>query len=297
MNIQPNEIKLARAWLGLSQSELAAAMDVTVLTIKHWEAGRRNCGGPAAVLLNLMVAQPSVTTGPTRPRYKDIDAEDWGACSGYDAVELKYDGHYAEFIGGCDGWKLYSRGGTVVGSGSDPVPRCTVLCERITGTEWACNSGLRDSLIAWSAVDTSGNHLSRANLERLVTALVDAGIDIDISEQAKATDAKDLWGYAVLKRGWEGLVLRTKGGKFARMKHRTTVDYVITGYDGTSITGGLYNGGDHVVDRVRVPYSGSPPALNCDVFEASGLSRTASGSLRNPRFERWRDDKDPRECI
>lgn len=45
------QFKAARARLGMSQSEIAAALGVTTVAVKHWEQGRRGVSVPMAKLL------------------------------------------------------------------------------------------------------------------------------------------------------------------------------------------------------------------------------------------------------
>jgi hypothetical protein len=123
-----------------------------------------------------------------------------------------------------------------------------------------------------------------------VGELADAGLEIAVSKIVTAAD------YAWAHLGnCEGLIFRTAGGRFARMKRRVTVDYVCTGADGDSLIGALYNSRGKLIDRVRVPCPDE--ARPGQVFEASGLRITERGSLRNPRWERWRPDKLARECV
>lgn len=58
----PTQLKEARHQLGLSASQMAAALSdpdtepqVSPRTIRYWEAGDRNIPGPVAVLVKLML--------------------------------------------------------------------------------------------------------------------------------------------------------------------------------------------------------------------------------------------------
>lgn len=53
----PQEIKQARQTLGLTQTQLAQALCVTVDSVRAWEAGRRNMSGPAEELLNRILTE------------------------------------------------------------------------------------------------------------------------------------------------------------------------------------------------------------------------------------------------
>jgi transcriptional regulator with XRE-family HTH domain len=293
----PQKIKRIRRRAGLTQKQLADQLGVTVQAVKNWEGGRRG----VAKRYHAELARIGGTTSTpatrvnSRPKYVDLAPEDWEAASKYGWCELKYDGHYAEIKGGPDGWTATGRRGAVIASGSEPVPVCYLLCEHIVGTEWARRSELYGSFVVWGALSAKGVHLSRTHLEMLVELVADTGVSVCASERHDISTAKDLWAYAVMKRGWEGLIFRTAGGRFARMKKRVTMDYVCTGSDGDSVIGALYNKRGKLIDLVRVPCPDEPRPGQ--VFEASGLAITERGSLRNPRWSRWRDDKLARECV
>ena len=54
------DAKAVREKIGLSQSEFARLMRVSVKTLQNWEQHRRNPTGPAAALLKIMSSAPDV---------------------------------------------------------------------------------------------------------------------------------------------------------------------------------------------------------------------------------------------
>jgi len=54
------EIKVIREKVGLTQSEFAGLMQVSIKTLQNWEQGRRNPTGPAAALLKIMASAPEL---------------------------------------------------------------------------------------------------------------------------------------------------------------------------------------------------------------------------------------------
>lgn len=54
------EVKVIREKTGLSQSEFAGLMRVSVKTLQNWEQGRRNPTGPAAALLKIVGSAPEL---------------------------------------------------------------------------------------------------------------------------------------------------------------------------------------------------------------------------------------------
>lgn len=58
--LTPPDAKAVREQIGLSQSEFARLMRVSVKTLQNWEQHRRNPTGPAAALLKIMSTAPDV---------------------------------------------------------------------------------------------------------------------------------------------------------------------------------------------------------------------------------------------
>lgn len=59
-HVEPTEASLARTMSGLSQSEFAELLGVSVRTYQDWEQGRRNPTGAAKTLLRVAVRHPEV---------------------------------------------------------------------------------------------------------------------------------------------------------------------------------------------------------------------------------------------
>ncbi|MHB1084252.1 MAG: NadS family protein [Thiobacillus sp.] len=58
--IAPIDAKAVREQIGLSQSEFARLMHVSIKTLQNWEQHRRNPTGPAAALLKIVSTAPDV---------------------------------------------------------------------------------------------------------------------------------------------------------------------------------------------------------------------------------------------
>ena len=54
------DVRAVRERTGLSQSEFASLMRVSVKTLQNWEQHRRNPTGPAAALLKIVLSAPEV---------------------------------------------------------------------------------------------------------------------------------------------------------------------------------------------------------------------------------------------
>jgi putative transcriptional regulator len=56
----PDDIKNIRRKLGVSQTEFALMIGVSVATLRNWEQGRRTPEGPARALLKVAAESPEV---------------------------------------------------------------------------------------------------------------------------------------------------------------------------------------------------------------------------------------------
>lgn len=54
------DVKALREQIGLSQSEFAKLLQVSIRTLQNWEQHRRNPTGPAAALLKIVSTAPEV---------------------------------------------------------------------------------------------------------------------------------------------------------------------------------------------------------------------------------------------
>ena len=59
-HIAAPDVKAVREQIGLSQSEFARLMQVSIKTLQNWEQRRRNPTGPAAALLKIVTTAPDV---------------------------------------------------------------------------------------------------------------------------------------------------------------------------------------------------------------------------------------------
>jgi putative transcriptional regulator len=55
---EPADVKAVRAKLGVSQTEFALMIGVSVATLRNWEQGRRTPDGPALALLRVAAKNP-----------------------------------------------------------------------------------------------------------------------------------------------------------------------------------------------------------------------------------------------
>jgi len=257
-----------------------------------------------------------------RKDYTDLDPGEFERLVrlGYRYVELKYDGNFGEIISNERGyWRLYSRSGRVKGHGPGCIPNIHVLGEYLVGTQWAKRSPDFErfklfEVRRWGASKDVGWN-SKA-VSAAVKLLQQRNFNwVDPVTLYPISQAPVLWRQYVLgDEQFEGLIFLKDDGSLARMKKQVTMDYVLMGinistsasYRGEvkSLVGGLFINGKltQVVNicglkaHQRKEFYNNRGKLVGKVFEASGKMVFTSGALRSPSFERWREDKKPKEC-
>ena len=60
IEVKSPDVKAVREQIGLSQSEFARLMRVSIKTLQNWEQSRRRPTGPAAALLKIVLTAPDV---------------------------------------------------------------------------------------------------------------------------------------------------------------------------------------------------------------------------------------------
>ncbi len=66
IEFQPDDIRQIRSDLGLSQTEFALLVGVSVATLRNWEQGRRRPEGPARALLKIAATHPKAVLDALR---------------------------------------------------------------------------------------------------------------------------------------------------------------------------------------------------------------------------------------
>lgn len=60
LTVTPPDVKTVREQTGLTQSEFARLMQISIKTLQNWEQHRRNPTGPAAALLKIVLTAPEI---------------------------------------------------------------------------------------------------------------------------------------------------------------------------------------------------------------------------------------------
>ncbi|WP_249220777.1 helix-turn-helix domain-containing protein [Burkholderia cenocepacia] len=71
--VEPTEAAVARAKVGMSQSEFATLLGVSVRTYQDWEQGRRNPTGAAQTLLRVAIQHPEVLQDLQPAASRDVE--------------------------------------------------------------------------------------------------------------------------------------------------------------------------------------------------------------------------------
>lgn len=65
--VSGDDIAALRRFIGLSQTEFARAMGISVHTLRNWEQGRRKPDGPALALLRIAARYPRIIRESLEP--------------------------------------------------------------------------------------------------------------------------------------------------------------------------------------------------------------------------------------
>jgi len=135
--------------------------------------------------------------------------------------------------------------------------------------------------------------------------------------RSSAQEPKDLWRHYVEQEGFEGLVFKMNKPYHhpkanIRIKQKVEIEYMCIGFDMAdpeskyagqvgAVRGSLFDkpcdvkcGG--LTEDMRLEYTNNPQKYIGQVFTAKGNGWFPSGSVRHPKFSKWREDKTLTEC-
>ena len=249
----------------------------------------------------------------------------------YPYVELKYDGIWGRLEIHNGSWEIYSRTGKVKASGKcKPYYDFTLIGEYIHGKHRLHTKG---DFIAYDCLKYEDYYIHdyKFQYRRKYTTnavgtlcgdedreFLDGKISLQKSTMWDSYQWESLWNNHIEESGWEGIVFK-KGSAYyddkhanIRVKKECEVDYVCIGFDmadpeskyagqvgavrGSLIDrpcdvkcGGLSEEERDIYTRLGEAYIGK-------VFTAKGNGWFPSGSVRHPKFSRWREDKAMTDC-
>ncbi len=76
--VEGPDVKEIRSRYGLSQSDFAAMLGISVGTLRNWEQERRAPEGPARVLLQVAAKHPEAVWDVVRPKRRHIKEQNGG---------------------------------------------------------------------------------------------------------------------------------------------------------------------------------------------------------------------------
>lgn len=260
----------------------------------------------------------------SRPSYEDLNID--SDVSGYDTIELKYDGIWGQFYAEEGRFSIWSRNGKKKKEGilKTKVDHPLLLHgEFMFGSNWSQETGLSGKFFVFDAIKAGGKNWSSQPLSvrrKIAMNAVDLiGQPLTLVKSYPITDLKCIWHKHVALEGWEGVILKHTtqpfGKGWARIKAQFDVDYVCVGFNHSdaekykgkmvrSIKAGVYVDGElkHVCnvsgmnEGERRKMYDSPELFLGKVFTAQGKRVHFNGSLRHPNFFRWHLDKKDTDC-
>lgn len=254
----------------------------------------------------------------------DVDTDEF--FSTYRKVELKYDGIWGRLEVHDGEWVIYSRTGKVKDSGTCASHLdYTLIGEFIHGKHRLHKKGMfyGYDCLKYEDIymhDYTFNYRRRylRNAVEVLTKEEEFEWWVRQSQLWDSYQWKHLWEQHVEgEAGWEGLVFKSYSkyddkGANIRLKRECEIDYVCIGFD-MADPESKYAG---QVGAVRGSLTDKPCDVKCGglseearkiytkygheyigkVFTAKGNGWFPSGSVRHPKFQKWRDDKSIVDC-
>ncbi len=253
----------------------------------------------------------------------------------FDSVEMKMDGIWGCMVVKDGEYKMYSRTGKVKKEGTIKHTEDMILLgEYIKGSHWGHRMGFDGKFFVFDCLEYKKN-LKIYSLTTRRKYIIKAINDIDINNidsddefikggdilrlpHYPLGDSWHLWYQNVKRKGWEGMVLKNSKAKWddigawARIKNTTEIEYMCIGFEPAdpeskyagqvgAVRGSLI---DHPCDvkcgglneEQRKLFTADPTRWIGQVFKATGHGWFPSGSVRHPKFAKFRSDKSMSEC-
>ena len=267
-------------------------------------------------------------------RFYDKNYEPYVKKHGYfDSVELKMDGIWGCMVVAAGKYTIYSRTGKAKQIGDIEHDKDMILLgEFMKGSHWAHKMGMDGKFFVFDCLqygkDLKPYQLTtrRKYIVKAIHHIETMNIDGDafLTEHISRLphyplgEGWSLWYSKVKRRGYEGLVLKNSKSKYgdvgawARVKNTTEIDYMCIGFEPAdpesryagkvgAVRGSLI---DHpcdvkcggLTDEQRDIFTADPSRWIGQVFRATGHGWFPSGSVRHPKFDKFRSDKSMTQC-
>jgi ATP-dependent DNA ligase len=252
----------------------------------------------------------------------------------YDTFELKMDGIWGCMEVKDDEYNIYSRTYKIKKTGKMPEEEHDRVCgdhiflgEFMKGSHWGHKIGLDGQFFIFDCLKYRGVDLSEYTLKqrrKYCSVWIEnyrregGGNWIEAIRKYSIDDLEYIWKHYVSDKAYEGVVLKDSLSAYgedkawARIKNRAEIEYMCIGFEPAdkesryngqvgAVTGSLIDkpcqvqcGG--LTDKQRMLFTKDPDYYMGRIFTATGHGYYPSGSLRHPKFGRWRDDKYVQQC-
>lgn len=275
--------------------------------------------------------------GIDRPKFRElhlseINIEELEA-EGYDMVQLKMDGIWGTMSMSNGEYTIHSRTGKLKAKNSLRDWECAaaydsketiLLGEYMKGSHWGHKMGIDGNFYAFDCIKHDGKDLKnkpyalRLSIMESILHTTTLGFVYPL-QTYPSHRWKSIWDKEVCELAYEGLVFKkinapyNESKAWARLKSVVEIDYICLAmgdadeeskYAGKvgSVIGSLADkicavkcGG--LSEELRDEFTAHPERYVGQVFTAKGNGWYPSGSIRHPKFLRWRDDKDVDDCL
>jgi len=251
----------------------------------------------------------------------------------YDTFELKMDGIWGCMMIKDGEYQIYSRTSKIKKTGKLPftiVGEYTFLGEFMKGSHWGHKMGYDGHFFIFDCLKWRDSDLQDFSLgmrRRKVKMFIDIAKEMASKEDNKwlkvlpymsIDKLVNFWDIYVKDKAYEGVVLKDSMSTYnedkawARIKNRAEIEYMCIGFEPAdsksryagqvgAVLGSLVDkpckvqcGG--LSDVERMLFTEDPDLYIGRVFSATGHGFYPSGSLRHPKFGKWRDDKYAMDC-
>lgn len=249
-----------------------------------------------------------------RQDYKDSTYEEAKA-SGYDVLQLKYDGWWSRVEIASGNASVFSRTGRIVTTfAANPQIAGTFIGEYLFGTQWSQHPSRQGQIILFDLW-----HLNRHSLETytyrdrfglLRTQIPALGKPFEIVSNFPILSYPEVWSSKVKTGEYEGVVFRRRLSPvddiILRHKSSVTEEVQIVGFtegEGKhsgrlgalicrTLAGVEISVGGGLDDKAREDILANQSAYLGRWLTIEGRARFESGSIRHPNFKTWRPDLD-----
>ncbi len=275
--------------------------------------------------------------GIDRPKFRELHLSEINIgeleSEGYDMVQLKMDGIWGTMSISNGEYTIHSRTGKLKAKNSlrEFEVSCAydseetiLLGEYMKGSHWGHKMGINGNFYAFDCIKRAGVDL-RDQPYKARLAVMNGILDTETFgfvyplATLPISHWKRMWDIEVCEEAYEGLIFKKSMANYhepkawARLKGVVEIDYICLAmgdadpdskYAGKvgSVIGSLADkvcavkcGG--LSEELREEFTEHPERYIGQVFTAKGNGWYPSGSIRHPKFLRWRDDKDIDDCL